>query len=379
MQLPNDTELKRESIEKAGLLILAVGLNAVEYFLPRIPFLPWLKPGLANCVTLVWIIRYGFTESIILSLLRIWIVTFYFGFSFITVALSASGSIFACSLMALFWHVLGKRRIAGTVGVAVIGAFSHNIGQLVMVYFLLARNFHLFYQVPFMIAASVVFGTIVGIITPTLMRIVAYSDESDLYEKSLASFTSFTIKRSHAFVSLLFFMVCLALVFINNQMILVVTALGITIVVQILMRGSTKALVYPLTRFWLLFLFIGAFHLFFSYGERIRGVPFITTEGIHLAVVQWLRLWAWLQTTFIFFHFQFHKAALIALKKILPMHHSAFYGGMLALELFPQTIAMVRKDVKPLLQSLFRSPTRFVEEIYRNIVCKIIGNQTFSV
>ena len=92
--------------------------------MPRIPFLPWLKPGLANCITVVWIIRFGVKDAILFTLLRSWISGFYFGFSLLTLSLSLSGGIVATAAMGMAWNVLGKRGLLGTIGLSITGHFS---------------------------------------------------------------------------------------------------------------------------------------------------------------------------------------------------------------------------------------------------------------
>ena len=212
MQSPSEQELNREIVIKASLLLLAVALNAIEFFIPRIPLFPWLKPGLANIITLIWIIRYGYIESLLYALLRVWIVSFYFGFSFLTFSLGFSGAVFACTAMAVCWKLLGKNRIMGTVGIAVVGALFHNMGQLFAVYLLMARNIHLFYQVPVMIFASVLFGSIVGLLVPWFIYVV--NDNTLLREVKLTELnrTSKKTPVPAVIISLLFLCYCMVLV-----------------------------------------------------------------------------------------------------------------------------------------------------------------------
>jgi heptaprenyl diphosphate synthase len=80
-------------------LLISISLSAIEILLPRIPLLPWLKPGLANIITILWIVRFGAKDAILYSLLRSWITGFYFGFSFTTLILSIGGGILSTSVM----------------------------------------------------------------------------------------------------------------------------------------------------------------------------------------------------------------------------------------------------------------------------------------
>jgi heptaprenyl diphosphate synthase len=372
MQLPGKQELNREIVIKAGLLLLAVALNALEFFIPRIPLFPWLKPGLANIITLIWIIRYGYFESLLYALLRVWIVSFYFGFSFLTFSLGFSGAVFACTAMAVCWKLLGRRRIIGTVGIAVLGALFHNMGQLFAVYLLMARNIHLFYQVPVMIFASVFFGSIVGLLVPWFINVV--NDDTLFQEVKLTEPNHASMKAPvlAVIISLLFLCYCMVLVFVTDLTVLILSAVIITIIVQTVLKGSLHAFFFPIKRFWLLFLFIGVLHSFFTYGIRINGIPFITREGVVNTVTQWLRLWAWLETTFIFFHFTFHLLALRGLQKIFSGYRSTIYAGLLAVEFFPSTVDMVRSRAKGLLKTLFTKPTQVIAELFTGVVDIIV-------
>jgi len=139
MQLPDDSDPEGNSTRKAVWLLLAVALNTLELFIPRIPFLPWLKPGLANCITMIWIIEFGMVDSLMYTLVRVWISSFYFGFSLVTVFLALSGGLFSTAVMGCAWNLLGRRRLMGTVGMGIIGALSHNTGQLFAVFAVLTR------------------------------------------------------------------------------------------------------------------------------------------------------------------------------------------------------------------------------------------------
>lgn len=375
MLSPSEQELNREIVIKAGLLLLAVALNALEFFIPRIPLFPWLKPGLANIITLIWIMRYGYVESLLYALLRVWIVSFYFGFSFLTFSLGFSGAVFACTAMAVCWKLLGRRRIMGTVGIAVAGALFHNAGQLFAVYLLMARNIRLFYQAPVMIFASVIFGSIVGFLVPWFIYVV--NDNTVLNEVKAKEFSHVSKETPvpAVIISLLFLFYCMALVFIEARSILVLSAIIITIMVQLLLKGSLSALFFPIRRFWLLFLFIGILHSFFTYGTRINGIPLITREGVINTITQWLRLWAWLQTTFIFFHFKFHLVALQGLQKVFSGYRSTIFAGLLAVEYFPSVVDMVRSRVKELLRTLFRKPSQLIAELFSGVVDIIIADK----
>ena len=162
-------------------------------------------------------------------------------------------------------------------------------------------------------------------------------------------------------------------VFITQRSVLLVAAVFITFFVQGLMRGSLHALIYPLKRFWLLFLFVGILHGFFTYGTKVPQVPWITYEGSYQTIIQWLRLWTWLETTFIFLHFRFHIALLKILQKVFTGNRSTLYAGLLAVEFFPSAVAVVQHKSGALLKTLFRKPSRVVDDIFTGIIDTIIA------
>ncbi len=374
MQLPDDEKYNKEVILKTSMLLLAIAVNALEFFIPRIPLFPWLKPGLANIITVIWIIRYGFVESLLYALLRVWIVSFYFGFSFVTFTLAFSGAVLSICAMAICWYVFGRRKILGTIGIAVIGAFFHNMGQLGAVYFLMAKNSHLFYQIPFMIIASVIFGSIVGLIVPKLFTHVSRNVPGSQL-KSITLPHAAKINLLHLIISITFLLLCMVLVFISDYLLLIATALFITLFVQYLNKGSLQALIFPAKRFWMLFLFIGVFHSFFTYGTKYSGIPFITHEGLENTLVQWLRLFAWLETSFIFLHYNFHAVLLKGLQRMFPNNRSTLYAGLLAAEYFPAVVDYVRSKSGKLLKLLFFKPQQVMTELFYGVTDIVITEQ----
>ncbi|MBD3322380.1 MAG: hypothetical protein GF350_14865 [Chitinivibrionales bacterium] len=366
------------TVERTSLLLVAISLNFLEFFIPRIPLFPWLKPGLANCITLVWIVKYGTGEAFLFSLLRIWTVGFYFGFSFLTLSLGLGGSIFAVAAMGAAWHILGKRQVAGIIGISITGALFHNAGQLVMVYFLMANNPYLFYQVPLMAIAAIGFGTITGLIAGFMLTL----SEKTRPQKGRAVFP-----LKHDFHELLPYhliatagiaALCIAILFIDSLAILGIAAASTTLFVQVLVRGSLRTFLSPITKFWMLFVCIGALHLFFTLGTRIESIPGITREGARMTLVQWLRIWTWLQVTHVLTRFRFHLVFFAALKKLFKDYGYSLDAGLLAVEIFPSIPGLVRKEIAALARhfSAKRSAAvgSFFESLYEKTMLLVVDH-----
>ncbi|MFC1863611.1 Gx transporter family protein [Thermodesulfobacteriota bacterium] len=361
-----DSDMSRKIIFKATLLLFAITVNALEMFLPRLPFLPWLKPGFANCVTIVWIIRYGGVEALFFTLLRIWLVCFYFGLSFITLSLSLSGGVFATCVMGTAWHILGRQGLIGTIGLAILGAIAHNFGQLLTVFFLLTYNVYIFYQIPFMIIASVIFGSLVGILAPMLSRLASQTFEN-LGEGAILMPENQRVSRSCLFISVVMLMLSISLVFIDNFLILLVLAVLTSSSVQIILGGSMQALLFPIKRFWLLFLFVACLLMFLPYGKKIEWAPWFTYEGIQATLKQWLRLWTWLQISFIFTYFKFHGVIFRALNFFFKSHKSTLYAGLLAVEDFPGVFDLIRKRITMEFRPMLRHPIVTTRNVFKKV------------
>lgn len=354
----HDKESEMEFSRKAVWLLLAIALNALELFLPRLPFLPWLKPGLANCITVAWLIRYGTKDALLFTLLRSWISGFYFGFSFVTLTLSLSGGVLATVTMGLAWKFLGKNGYLGTIGLCIIGAVFHNSGQLVVVYLLLTHNSSVFYQLPFMGAASIFFGTVVGLIMPHIWNVLCNLKLPRVSaNKSLQSKTPQTV---HVILCSIIFLGCLSLFTINSSAILLATGISFTLFVSFLSR-SWRVFKYPL-RFWPLFLFILSMYLFFSYGTRVPMFPFLTYEGLANAGQQMIRIWVWLVAGILLTRYRFHETFFAILRIFFKNQKSTLIAGVLALEYFPELMSFIKSRASLSGLNFFRTPAAAVGE-----------------
>ncbi len=385
----------RAATQKAIWLLAAVALNAVELAIPRLPFLPWLKPGFANIITILWIMKYGFGDALLYTALRVWISGFYFGFSLFTLTLSLSGGLLSTAAMFILWTTLGRRGLTGTVGTAIVGALFHNIGQLAVIYVMMSRNIGVLGQIPFMLCAAVVFGGFVGALTPVVGKILGYNgqntgllrfarndghwlsprytsceERSDEAIQSNLNATNHT-DTTHTTVTakliiIATFAVSISLMFINNIYVLISAATIYSLVSYLLNRKTPLVLIYP-TRFYTLFLFVAFTNLFFSYGKRLDVLPFITIDGIIAFIKQSLRIWCWLQTVHILNKFDFHKSFIKFLYKFFPNKKDTLEAGMTALEHFPEVMKFSKSSKKISLKALITDPkaaaTEYVEAV----------------
>lgn len=368
----HDKDSERSEISIKALWILtAISLSALEMLLPRLPLFPWLKPGLANIITIMWIIRYGTRDAVLFSFIRSWIISFYFGFSFTSFLLSTTGGIFSSLMMGIAWSVSGKRNIFGTIGIGMIGAIAHNTGQISIIYLTMARNSFIFYQLPLMCAASIISGAIVGSAVPFFTRLLSL-------EKPIRLTASVYMQNNYhnttdvknVLPGILIFFFCIYIIIIRNSSFLVFSAIAVSIAVQIITGFSIKKFLHPL-KFWPLFLFIAIAYMLFSFGTRIHGLPLITIEGLNETTLQFLKLWIWLEASLLLTHFRFHIFFFSMLTKLFPSAGTIFRAGLIALEYFPEMVQFSKSRESMNGLNFFRTPKRSLEVYIKRQIDKI--------
>lgn len=133
---------------------LALLLSYVEMLLPPIfTAVPGVKMGLPNIIIILILYRFGIKEAVVVSCVRLAIVTMLFG-NVTMFWYSLAGAVLSLAVMG----ILKKLDFMSTVGVSVAGAIMHNVGQ-VLVAILLMHTTEIGY---YMIVLSVT-GTIAGI------------------------------------------------------------------------------------------------------------------------------------------------------------------------------------------------------------------------
>jgi heptaprenyl diphosphate synthase len=144
-------------------LLIAIGLIVFifESYIPR-P-LPWLKPGLANIVTLVVLYHYGFKEALVVVIIRVILGSLILGtFLSPSFILALTGGV--CATIAMFGVLKVIPRVFSILGISIIGAVAHNIAQVLMLNALIVKQSELFFLLPILILSGLFAGLIVGLI-----------------------------------------------------------------------------------------------------------------------------------------------------------------------------------------------------------------------
>jgi hypothetical protein len=329
---------------------------------------------------MIWIIRYGTIDALAFSLVRSWIAGCYFGFSFVSLSLAMSGGVFSTLVMGALWSVFGRRGMMGCIGIGVAGALFHNLGQLLAVYALLTSNTRIFYQFPVMALASVVFGGCVGALVLPFMRVL---EDRGTGRNPAASVSPLALpsptpgERVTAVVLIAF---SFSIVFVTSTVALIIIAAISAIAVLSLCKGRVSLLAAPVYRFWALFLFIALMYCILPYGTRFERWSFLTHEGVSATLQQWLRLYAWLELSFVLARFRFHVVLFAMLSRLFHRREVTLTAGLLAFEYVPLVVDTGRMRGKGFYRKLIRHPLLAVKDgiggLYDEIVERVAeGNK----
>ena len=163
---------KDHKIYQIALLVaLACILQISESMIPH-P-IPGLRLGLANMVTLTTLVLLGFRHALEVALIRTILSSLIIGtFMSPGFILSFSAAIASTLIMGLFYWLSGlnARFRFSIIGISIVGAFCHNMVQLVLAYFLLVKHSGIFVFFPWLSIGALATGWVVGIVAGGVCR-----------------------------------------------------------------------------------------------------------------------------------------------------------------------------------------------------------------
>ncbi|NBI05531.1 Gx transporter family protein [Senegalia massiliensis] len=169
---------KTRKIVVISLLVAqALVLHLVERLIPFNFGVPGAKLGLANIITLVSLYLFGFKETLTVVILRV-ILASLLGGNVSGFLFSISGGILSFLIMYIL-KVIGREKIS-VIGISIVGAVFHNIGQILMAA-LIIENLNIFIYLPLLLLSSVITGLFVGI---TVKYILKFLKDTGLFFKT---------------------------------------------------------------------------------------------------------------------------------------------------------------------------------------------------
>ena len=143
-----------------GLTIaLAMIMSYIEALVPLSFAVPGIKMGLANIVIIFVLYKIGTKEAILVSLIRVILVSLLFS-NVMAMAYSIAGATLSLSVM---W-LLKKTDKFSFVGVSIAGGIMHNVGQIIMAVILLGTQQIALY-LPVLMITGTATGVVIGIVS----------------------------------------------------------------------------------------------------------------------------------------------------------------------------------------------------------------------
>lgn len=150
----------------ASFAALAISIHILESAIPM-P-LPGVKPGLANVVVLIVLLRYGFRAAAAVMLLRIIVGGVFIGtFLTPTFFLSLAGGLASLGIVGIVYRI--GARWTGAVGYAVAMSMAHIAGQFFAAYGLFIPHPALLNLLPVLLALAMGLGVVTGIIATSVI------------------------------------------------------------------------------------------------------------------------------------------------------------------------------------------------------------------
>ncbi len=146
------------------MIALAMIFSYIETFIPIPFFLPGMKLGLANIITMIALYKMGTKDAAIISIVRILLSALLFGNVF-SLAYSLAGGLFSLAVMIL----LKKTDRFSITGVSIAGGVGHNIAQIGVAAILLDTA-ELIYYLPVLLITGAVTGCLIGLLGGLIIK-----------------------------------------------------------------------------------------------------------------------------------------------------------------------------------------------------------------
>lgn len=145
-------------------IALAMILSFVESLIPALVAIPGIKIGLPNLIIVFILYRVGWKETVIVSIIRIVLVSLLFG-NVQTMTFSIAGAVLSLLGMIL----LQKTNWFSAIAVSITGGILHNIGQIIAAV-LWTQTAEIAYYLPVLLVSGTVAGTVIGLLAGLLVK-----------------------------------------------------------------------------------------------------------------------------------------------------------------------------------------------------------------
>ena len=143
----------------ALLTALSLAISLIESMVPMPVPIPGARLGFSNIIILIAIYFYDYKKALTVSILKSFLLVLITG-SVMSFFYSIVGAIFSTS--AMYFAIKKLDDDFSLIGVSEIGAFSHNLGQIIVAIFFM-QNIKMFYYFPILVFIGIFTGFFVGL------------------------------------------------------------------------------------------------------------------------------------------------------------------------------------------------------------------------
>jgi len=155
-----------KNTRKMVFISILVSIALVIYLIEaQIPVLaPGIKLGLANSISLVALILFGWKEAILIMILRT-LLGSIFGGGLSALLFSMAGGLLSNIVMIVLYKYFKNHLSIPTISVC--GAIFHNVGQLLVAAFIL-NDLRIYIYLPVLLIAAIATGYFIGLLASIL-------------------------------------------------------------------------------------------------------------------------------------------------------------------------------------------------------------------
>jgi heptaprenyl diphosphate synthase len=157
------------NVKKTVLLGLFVSqaliLSLIESWISIPTPVPGVKLGLANIITVIAIIFFGFREAVSVVIVRCVLSSIFGGGGWMLFLFSVTGGVLSAVVMSVLFKS-GNNKFSIT-GISIAGAISHNIGQI-LIAALLMKDLAVAVVLPVLLISGCIMGFFVGLVSSFL-------------------------------------------------------------------------------------------------------------------------------------------------------------------------------------------------------------------
>lgn len=144
----------------------AIVLSIIETQLPVPIGVPGIKLGLANIITMVTLVFFSYSDTLIIILIRCVISSLFMGGP-VLFMFSICGGILSATVMFLMLKYM--RKLFSFIGMSIAGSIAHNIGQILVACFIMS-DLSVAAYLPVLLVSGILMGCFVGICSTFMVR-----------------------------------------------------------------------------------------------------------------------------------------------------------------------------------------------------------------